>query len=38
MRLAPHGRIRTPDHLGDSDETASCTTIDPDAEATGAVV
>lgn len=26
-RLAPHGRIRTSDHLGDSDETASCTTI-----------
>ena len=26
-RLAPHGGIRTPDHLVRSDETASCTTI-----------
>lgn len=27
IRLAPHGRIRTSDHLVMSDETASCTTI-----------
>jgi len=37
-RLAPRGGIRTPDHLVRSDETASCTTIGPDAETPGGVV
>jgi hypothetical protein len=38
MRLASHGRIRTPDHLVMSDEPAPCATIGPDAETPGAVV